>query len=266
MFFGTYTAIPRTRFLWLWQTPFSSLFNSAQSGWPGQAEVLHSKTCFDCIIFHNHYKYYSRACPSSCLPASLLLAFPRTIDVLLSAGADASAEGPGGALALDAARMAGFDDACALLKKHSRREDAQIAERRKALGAWLESLGCGEFLWRLLRAGYDDLYFMAEHGLTEEDLDCVGVPKEKLGLRKKLLVMHGVEEFLDKLPGGKGTGAPGSGTENASTAKARSGKTDSNEEDSSFNGNSSVAETDRGKSSEESSDSSSDDSDSTTSS
>ncbi|CAM9601617.1 unnamed protein product, partial [Ascophyllum nodosum] len=155
----------------------------------------------------------------------------RTIDVLLSAGADASAEGPGGALALDAARMAGFDDACALLKKHSRREDAQIAERRKALGAWLESLGCGEFLWRLLRAGYDDLYFMAEHGLTEEDLDCVGVPKEKLGLRKKLLVMHGVEEFLDKLPGGKGTGAPGSGTENASTAKARSGKTDSNEED-----------------------------------
>lgn len=132
--------------------------------------------------------------------------------MLLSAGADAYAEGPGGATAYDVAKMAGFNDACVILKKYSQTGKASTIKRR-ALRSWLESLGCEEYLGRLLRAGYDDLRFLAEQGLTEADLDCIGVPREKLGLRRKMLVMHGVEQFLDIFPGRK---------ENASPATSRS--------------------------------------------
>lgn len=145
----------------------------------------------------------------------------RTIEVLLGAGADTSSspssESPGGATALDLAEMAGFHDAAALLRSRALAAEARGGvARRRALGSWLGALGCEEFLGRFLRAGYDDLAFMASQGLTEADLDCVGVPSEKLGLRKKLLAMHGVDVFLDDSGGGS------SGTEEASTAETAS--------------------------------------------
>lgn len=140
----------------------------------------------------------------------------RTIEVLLEAGAEVSAEGPGGATALNIAEMAGHQDAVALLERRALGGETKAA-RRQALGSWLQELGCEEFLARFLRAGYDDLHFMASQGLSETDLDCVGVPGEKLGLRKKLLVMHNVEQFLGDV--GKDEGDDeSSGTEGASTA------------------------------------------------
>ena len=48
-----------------------------------------------------------------------------------------------------------------------------------------------------LRAGYD-LPFIAKQGLTEPDLDCVGVPLSKLGLRRKLIALHALDKFYDK--------------------------------------------------------------------
>lgn len=154
----------------------------------------------------------------------------RTIEVLLAAGADtsSSSESPGGATAVDLAEMAGFDDAVALLKSQSlAREARDGVAGRQALGSWLGSLGCEEFLGRFLRAGYDDLSFMASQGMTDADLDCVGVPTERLGLRKKLLAMHGVDAFLGAVAGG------GSGTEEASTADTAN---ESGTEDGSSNG------------------------------
>lgn len=94
------------------------------------------------------------------------------------------------------AEFGGFEDVAGLLKNRVLRGGEVRAANRKALLAWLEAIGCEEFLARFFTAGYDDLGFMAFHGLTEADLDCVGVPREKLGLRKKLLAMHGVEPFL----------------------------------------------------------------------
>lgn len=162
----------------------------------------------------------------------------RTIDVLLSAGADAYAEGPGGATAYDVAKMAGFSDACALLKKYSQSGKASTI-KRKALGLWLESLGCEEFLGRLLRAGYDDLRFLAEQGLTEADLDCIGVPREKLGLRRKMLVMHGVEQFLDNFPGRKGKVPPATSRSRRKTRIEKMGESsDSSSDESESSGSS----------------------------
>ncbi|CAM9297743.1 unnamed protein product, partial [Hapterophycus canaliculatus] len=151
----------------------------------------------------------------------------RTMEVLLGAGANSSSsssfsssEAPGGSTALDMAAMAGFDDAAALLKSQAAAGEAGgWAAKRKALASWLGVLGCEEFLGRFLRAGYDDLEFMASQGMTEADLDCVGVPREKLGLRKKLQAMHGVGGFLDVRDGGGAptTDAVGEGENESST-------------------------------------------------
>lgn len=138
----------------------------------------------------------------------------KTMGVLLVAGADYSAMGSGGATALDLAEMAGFEDAASLLKRQAVGGEARAA-RRKALGGWLGTLGCEEYLGQFLRAGYDDLPFMASQKLTEADLDCVGIPAEKLGLRKKLLAMHGVEEFLDGTDGDEDGASDDSGSSNS---------------------------------------------------
>lgn len=160
----------------------------------------------------------------------------KTVEVLLGAGADASAAGSGGATALDLAEMAGFDDAATLLKRQAMGGEAGAA-RRKALGGWLGSLGCEEYLGRFLRAGYDDLPFMASQGLTEADLDCVGVPGERLGLRKKLLAMHGVQVFLDAADGEEEgpsdeDSSSGSNTDDASTATSENSDDDESGESS----------------------------------
>ena len=47
-----------------------------------------------------------------------------------------------------------------------------------------------------MEAGYD-LKFIATEGLTEEDLDCCGIPIEKLGLRRKLVKLHKLDEFYE---------------------------------------------------------------------
>lgn len=119
----------------------------------------------------------------------------KVVQILLDSGADESAEGFGGATALDVADMAGFEDIVSMLRGRALGGSTRAA-RRTALSSWLKAMGCEELLGRFLTSGYDDLSFMAIHGLTEADLDCIGVSHDKLGLRKKLLAMHGVEDFV----------------------------------------------------------------------
>ena len=59
---------------------------------------------------------------------------------------------------------------------------------------WLAALSASEYLSAFVEAGYD-LTFIADEGLTEEDLDCCGIPKEKRGLRRKLVMLHRLDEF-----------------------------------------------------------------------
>ena len=50
---------------------------------------------------------------------------------------------------------------------------------------------------RFLDAGYD-LPFIAKQGLNDDDLDCIGIPMSKLGLRKKIKLLHRIAEFYAK--------------------------------------------------------------------
>lgn len=158
----------------------------------------------------------------------------RVIQVLLDAGANASVKAPGGATALDMAEMEGFEDVAAALRRRTLGGEAG-AVKRNALSSWLAALGCDEFTARFLTAGYDDLAFLAtQGGLTDADLDCIGVPREKLGLRKKLQVMHGVEEFISTADGvGGGPGNSSGRTEEASITSSEGRVSGSDDDDSS---------------------------------
>jgi hypothetical protein len=61
---------------------------------------------------------------------------------------------------------------------------------------WLNHLGGGEYAAKFIEAGYD-LPFIAQHGVTDQDLDCVGIPKSKMGLRRKIAQLHELSQFYD---------------------------------------------------------------------
>jgi TATA-binding protein-associated factor Taf7 len=60
---------------------------------------------------------------------------------------------------------------------------------------WLCHLGAGSYVTSFFNAGYD-MKFISENGLNDEDLDCVGIPHSKLGLRRKLIKLHKLDEFF----------------------------------------------------------------------
>lgn len=62
---------------------------------------------------------------------------------------------------------------------------------------WLCHLGAGEYVSKFLSAGYD-LPFIVRTGLVEADLDCVGIPMSKLGIRKKILALHDLNEYYNE--------------------------------------------------------------------
>lgn len=45
-----------------------------------------------------------------------------------------------------------------------------------------------------IKAGYD-LPFIAEKGLKKKDLDCVKIPEDKMGLRRKIMELYDLEKF-----------------------------------------------------------------------
>ena len=85
-----------------------------------------------------------------------------------------------------------------LAEASGQREMARLLTRRAAVSSaadheplrvWLEVLDCSSYYSRFLDAGYDFDY-IREHGLAEDDIDQIGVPAKKLGLRKKLIAKH----------------------------------------------------------------------------
>lgn len=60
---------------------------------------------------------------------------------------------------------------------------------------WLRSVGAGAYISSFFKAGYD-LGFIAKQGLTEADMDCIGIPKEQLGVRRKLESLHNIKEYF----------------------------------------------------------------------
>jgi hypothetical protein len=59
---------------------------------------------------------------------------------------------------------------------------------------WLTKLNAVEYLNAFISAGYD-INFIGSNGLNDADLDCVGIPRSKLGLRKKLIALHELSDF-----------------------------------------------------------------------
>jgi hypothetical protein len=63
--------------------------------------------------------------------------------------------------------------------------------------SWLASLGLAHFYTAFLDAGFDDLLFLVDaNGLSEEDLDAIGVHVP--GQRRKLACLYGAAAFLPR--------------------------------------------------------------------
>lgn len=113
--------------------------------------------------------------------------------LLLSMGAGATIASKTGSTALDIANQLGFEDITDALKSKSNLEsDPTVPQFRE----WLTHLGAGSYVTAFLEAGYD-LPFIAKNGLTDADLDCVGVPSAKRGLRRKIAGLHELGQFYD---------------------------------------------------------------------
>ncbi|CAM9489817.1 unnamed protein product [Choristocarpus tenellus] len=115
----------------------------------------------------------------------------KCVELLIATGSLPSIQGPNGSTALDMAKQGGYGDIVVLIQR-----SFDKGRERTIMKAWLESLDCEEYLARFFCAGYDDLGFIVDHGLTQGDLDCIGIPLCKLGLRRKLLALHNAASFI----------------------------------------------------------------------
>ncbi len=59
---------------------------------------------------------------------------------------------------------------------------------------WLNHLGAGEYLQKFIEAGYD-LPFIAKQGIEDTDLDCIGIPKSKMGIRRKIVSLYNLDKY-----------------------------------------------------------------------
>lgn len=110
---------------------------------------------------------------------------------MLSQGASASIESKNGSTAKDLAEKLNLGDIIDALTSKINLEKYPTHPKFKD---WLNHLGGGEFITRFIDAGYD-LAFIVQHGIKDEDLDCVGVPKSKMGLRRKIMSLHELDKF-----------------------------------------------------------------------
>ena len=81
-----------------------------------------------------------------------------------------------------------------VLSAHFQRETNPSRQQFKA---WLVALGGEVFFDAFIHAGFE-LDFVARYGFMEEDLDALGIGREKRGLRRQLLTRFRLEEFFEK--------------------------------------------------------------------
>lgn len=117
-----------------------------------------------------------------------------------------------GCTAKDLAQELKYEDiVAALVSRQNLEKDPTIP----VLKRWLNSVGAGQYVQRFLDAGYS-LPFIAKHGLSKKDLDCVGVPASKMGVRQQLIALFKIDEFysVEKESGSEGEGEKDSESEN----------------------------------------------------
>jgi hypothetical protein len=115
-----------------------------------------------------------------------------SVSLLVDNGASVLIKSNAGSTALEIAKALKYDEICDILEsKSSIEQDPNLPSFR----AWLVNLGALEYLPKFISAGYD-LFFIAKHGLTAEDLDCIGIPMEKLGVRRKLQSLHKLSDYF----------------------------------------------------------------------
>jgi hypothetical protein len=114
--------------------------------------------------------------------------------LLLNNGALANIESKDGSTALDISKELKYDDITDIIaSKTTTENDPTLPKFRE----WLCSLGAGEYLPNFISAGYD-LPFISKHGMIDADLDCVGIPLSKLGIRRKIMAMHNLANFYEE--------------------------------------------------------------------
>ena len=131
---------------------------------------------------HNH-----PACAESLLAAGADPRLRSSTSAAAAGGKDKSQSSSSGYTPAEIARAAGHLDMATLLEEAS--GDTVRGTDQNQLRAWLDELGCGEYYAKFLAAGYD-FGFIALHGLDKDDVDAIGVPLSKLGLRKKLMTKY----------------------------------------------------------------------------
>jgi len=120
--------------------------------------------------------------------------------LLTNHGCSSTIQSNCGSTPLDLAQKLGYEEIVDILTSKSNLEkDPTLPKFRN----WLCSLGAGEYLPKFLEAGYD-LTFIANQGLTDADLDCVGIPMSKLGIRRKIMALHNLASYYEKEDGEEG--------------------------------------------------------------
>mmetsp|Transcript_22465 Transcript_22465/g.29385 ORF Transcript_22465/g.29385 Transcript_22465/m.29385 type:complete len:102 (+) Transcript_22465:70-375(+) len=91
---------------------------------------------------------------------------------------------------------------------------------------------------KFIEAGFD-FDFIAQNGIKEEDLDCVGIPKEKMGIRKKLISLYRIQEVSkqneDQSPSEQASGSDQSDDESSSSGESGSEESSDEASTSSYN-------------------------------
>lgn len=113
--------------------------------------------------------------------------------LLTTGGASATCKSKGGSSPLDLAKALKFTEIEDIL---SSKMIAEVDPTLPQFREWLRHLGAGEYISKFISAGYD-LPFIARSGLEDVDLDCVGIPMNKLGIRKKMLALHNINNYYE---------------------------------------------------------------------
>jgi len=157
---------------------------------------------------------------------------------------------PGEVNAVDLAEAAGHHEVVQLLNRRvvwsQDGASAATSDSISQLKEWLERLDCSSLLPQFLQAGYD-YGFIKQHGLHEDDLDAIGVPRAKLGLRKKLAALYAFPQSqpLSTKGGLKSDASSLSDSENEDDSDHAEGDSDSDQSEDSGSRHSEDGDSDR---------------------
>jgi len=174
----------------------------------------------------------------------------RTVEALLELGASLPKRKPGEVNAVDLAEAAGHHEVVQLLNRRvvwsQDGASAATSDSISQLKEWLERLDCSSLLPQFLQAGYD-YGFIKQHGLHEDDLDAIGVPRAKLGLRKKLAALYAFPQSqpLSTKGGLKSDASSLSDSENEDDSDHAEGDSDSDQSEDSGSRHSEDGDSDR---------------------